>query len=226
MWADIMTLVRKDLRIEFRNKENFTNVLFFSVAVVLIFSFALDAAQRAELLAAVAPGLMWLTVTFAGTMIVSRAFTADQQHGALRAILLSPLRREAIFLSKMTTAMAMLLTIEVVLAFLMAMFFGLPIGLHPGLLALGLLLGTLGFCSVGLLFSAMLMRSRLRELLLPVLFYPVIIPMLVAGTKTTEIAMTADAHFDFNWVSFLAGCDLIFLTAAYLLFPTVVAEDR
>ncbi len=243
-------LAWKDLRVEFRTREIVYMMLFFAAVVVLIFSFAfvapaeegpaqvartmtdpasgatVMAPKNREVLPNVAAGILWIAVTFSGTLGLGRAFDRERENDTMRALLLAPIDRGAVFLGKALGITMFMLMVEAAVVPLVALLFDAPIHRHPGELAALLALVTVGFATVGSVFAATLMRSRAREVLLSVMLYPVIIPALIAGSKgTSAIWMDPSeltvAHF---WIKFLIVFDAIFVMVALWAFESLVVE--
>jgi heme exporter protein B len=226
MWTDLITLVKKDLLLEWRMRENIININFFAISVLLVLSFAFDAGSHRAWLRDLAPGALWVAIAFSGVLMVSRIFTSDQEQGAMTGLRLAPISPHAIYLSKLVLSLAIMTLIEIVMVILLIVWFDLPTPDSVQHLGLSLFLGTLGLLQVGILFSAMFLNTRLKDVLLPILFYPVVTPILIAATRATEAAMSAPiAGEGFGWLPFLAGCDLTFGLAAWMLFPAIVSEN-
>ncbi|HET6613508.1 MAG TPA: heme exporter protein CcmB [Kofleriaceae bacterium] len=213
----------KDLRIELRSREIVYTMVFFAAMVVLIFSFAFigDGNPRA-----LVPGMLWVAVLLSGTLGLSRAFDRERDQDTLRGLLLSPAPRGAIFAGKAVAMVALMAAVEAVAAPLCWFLFDAPLFAHPIYMVLVLVLGTVGFATVGSVFAAMLLRVRARDVLLPVVLYPIIVPLLIAATKATAalaapVPDLADAVF---WIKFLAVFDAAFLVAAMWTFESLVIE--
>jgi heme exporter protein CcmB len=212
----------KDLRLELRTREALYTMGLFAVLVAVVFVFAF--AARDESLAQVAPGVPWVALTFAGTLGLSRSFAREQEDDTLAAVLGSPAPRGAVFAGKAAANVAFMLATELLLVPLCAGMFGLDLGAAPVLHAALFLLGTVGFAAVGTVFAAMLASSRLRELLLPLAFYPVVVPVVIAGVKGTSALLAGDAAAARDWLLLLAGYDAVFVTVSGWAFAWVVEE--
>jgi heme exporter protein B len=221
MWIAIRTILWKDLKIELRTKEAFSSSFVFSVLVLVIFNFALDlSSQSARELAA---GLLWIAFSFAGVLSLSRSFALEREENCTQALLLAPVDRSGIFLGKFLANVIFMLATEIIVLPLFAVFFNIDISARFGLLVLILVLGTVGFASVGTLFSAMASVTRMREVLLPLLLLPITIPVLIASVEATAYAIGAieDASF---WFKLLVVYDVVFVTVSFLVFEHVVQE--
>ena len=222
----VATLAWKDLRVEFRSREIVYTMTFFAAMVVLLFSFAFSgnsAGGTAEV-AELSPGFIWVTVLFAGTLGLSRVFDRERESDTMRALLLAPIPRQAIFLGKAVAIALMLLVVEMVVVPLVVLFFDAPLFVEPLALLCILLLGTIGFSIVGSVFAAMLLKSRSRDVLLPVLLYPILVPLLIATIKATTAMMAGEGENTWFWISFLAIYDTIFVVAALWTFESLVIE--
>ncbi len=226
----ILTIAGKDLRVELRSGEILLTMTFFAVMVVLMFSFAFlrEVAAPAEgqsgvvAVADVAPGFLFIAVLFAGTLGLSRAFDRERESDTMRGLLLSPVPRPAIFLGKAAGIAAMMAIAQLVVVPLIWFFFDAPVFFHPGTLALILGLTTIGFSVVGSVFAAMLLRTRARDVLLPVVLYPILMPLLIAGVKALSGLFLDD--LDWFWVKFLLFYDAAFAVVALWVFEQVVIE--
>ncbi|NOX63045.1 MAG: ABC transporter permease [Chloroflexi bacterium] len=211
----------KDLRVEWRTKDMFTSMAVFAVLALLIFNFAFE--LRVPDKRMVVPGVLWVTVAFAGVLGLGRAFITEKDRGSLSGLLLAPVDRSAIYFGKMVANLIFILVVEALILPLITVFFNVPLITLPLLLIL--LLGTIGFAAVGTIFSALTVNTRAREVLLPILLFPVLLPVLVAGIRATIGLLEGDTLNDLaNWVQLLLFFDLLFLIVAYLTFDYVVEE--
>jgi heme exporter protein B len=214
----------KDLRVELRSREIVYTMAFFGALLVIVFSFAFLNEQR--LVAAVTPGIVWTSVAFAGTIGLGRAFDREREGDTMRALLLAPASRLSVFLGKAAAIAVLVVAVAVIVVPLVALLFGAPMFRHPGQLALLVVLGALGFAVVGTVFAAMLLRVRSRDVLLPVVLYPILVPLFIAGTKGTAaiVAERADLAASWYWIQFLGVYDLAFLVGALWIFESLVIE--
>ena len=222
-----LAIAGKDLRIELRAKEVAYAMAFFAALVVLLFAFAFTREGRSDPDAAA--GILWIAVALSGTLGLGRAFDREREGDTLRALLLAPVARSALYLGKLVGIVALMLFTEVVTALVVALLFSSPLLSPRGLPALAtlLMLGTLGYAAVGSLFAAMLARHRGRDILLGILLYPIIVPVLIAGARGTEalLARPIDLETAWFWARLLAAFDAVFLTVALWLFEPLVATD-
>jgi heme exporter protein CcmB len=217
-------VLRKDLAIESKSWEILTTTLFFAVACVLIFAFAFVREGRA--VEDAAAGILWIAIAFSGTLALGRTFERERYAETLKALLLAPAPRPAIYTGKLLGIVAFLTATEVLLVPLVALLFSAPLFARPLLLVLLLFSGTVGFCAVGTLFSAMLVRSRTRDVMLPILLYPITIPVIIAGVRGTAalLALPADEPTAVMWLAIVAAFDVVFITLSLWMFEPLMTE--
>jgi heme exporter protein CcmB len=217
-------IARKDLLVEARSRELASTTLFFAVATVLVFAFALvrDGTAPPDAPA----GILWVAIAFSGTLALGRAFERERQGETLRALLLSPVERPAVYVGKLLALLLLMAAVEAVLIPIVALLFGAPIARAPWLLAALLASGTLGFAAVGTLFAAMLVRARSRDVLLPVVLYPIAVPVIIAGVRGTSalFAVEPDLASARTWLTMLVLFDAVFVTLAFWTFEPVMSE--
>jgi heme exporter protein B len=220
----VWLIVRKDLTVEIRSREILYTTLFFAVSCLLIFAFALVRDGRAP--EDGAAGILWVAIAFAGTLALGRTFERERQSETLRALLLAPTPRPAIYVGKLCGIVALLMATELVIVPLVALLFQTSVLSHPLWLAGILLAGTLGFSAVGTLFAAMLVRARSRDVLLPVLLYPVTVPVIIAGVRGTAalLAPELDVAIVRFWLALLVTFDVVFVTLALWTFEPVMTD--
>lgn len=217
-------VLRKDLTVEMRSLEILSTSLFFAVSVVLFFAVAF--VQEGRALDGAAAGILWIAVAFAGTLALGRTFERERQAETLRALLLAPADRPAIYVGKLLGIIALLLVTEIVLLPLIAYLFQAGFFARPLWLAAVLLAGTVGYCAVGTLFAAMLVRARSRDVLLPILLYPIAIPVIIAGVRATAtlVAPEFDVALARFWLSLMAAYDVVFVTLALWSFEPLMTD--
>jgi heme exporter protein B len=223
LWRATLVLLGKELRVELRTGEIvITTGLFASlVAVLASLAFYLDP-QRARV---VAPGVLWIAIVFAGVLAMGRSWSRERDNDVFRALLLAPVPRGALYMSKLLSSVAFLLIVELVLVIEVAVLFNLALGdvLLP-LCAL-VLLGTVGFAATGNLFAALSVRTRAREMMLAVTLLPVVAPALLCGVVATRDLLTGVPLVEiYGWMRILGAFDLIFLAAGITLFEPLVAD--
>ncbi len=217
----VFAIVWKDVQAELRTKDILSSMLVFAGLSVLIFQFAFD--LRADNVRLVLPGVLWIAITFAGVLGLNRSFILEQDRGSLEGLLLAPVDRSAIYFGKLIGNLLFIFVVELLLLPLMTVLFNVWL-LSPALL-LVLALGTLGYAAVGTLFAALSINTRAREVMLPILLFPVMVPVFVAGVQAVSRLLDGDSLADIvRWVQLLAAYDAIFIAAAMLLFDYVVEE--
>jgi heme exporter protein B len=220
-WHGVSAILWKDIRAELRTKDIFSSVLVFALLSVIVFNFAFQ--LRVPDMKMVLPGIVWVAITFAGTLGLNRAFVIEQDKGSLGGLLLAPLDRSAIYFGKMLGNLLFMLVVEIVLLPLVMIFFNLSLLTGPHLLVI--LLGTYGFAAVGTLFSALAVNTRAREVLLPILLFPVLVPVLVAGVNMTGGLLDGSGLLEVaSGLQLVVFYDLLFSVVAYLTFDYVVEE--
>ena len=214
----------KDLRIELRSREIIYTMAFFGALIVVIYSFSFPV--KPDLVRAAAPGMLWVAIAFAGTVGLGRAFDRERENDTMRALLLAPIPRLAVFLGKAIAIAVLVLAVALVCTPLLALLLDAPLFNDPFPLALVLVLGAIGFANVGSVFAATLLKVRSRDVLLPVILYPLLIPLFVAGTSATEalIAVRPDPDKLWYWIGFLGIYDAAFLVLSLWVFESLVIE--
>lgn len=215
----VLAVLWKDVRAEIRTKDIFSAMFVFALLSVVIFQFAFD--LRIDNVRQVVPGVLWVSITFAGVLGLNRSFVLEKDKGSLEGLLLTPVDRGAIYLGKMLANLVFIVVVEVFIIPLSSVFFNVPLWL-PGIL-LAVVLGTIGFAAVGTVFSAMSVNTRAREVLLPILLLPVIVPVLIAGVRVTGGILDGESLSDLsNWLQLLIAFDVLYLAASFLTFDVVV----
>jgi heme exporter protein B len=214
----------KDVTIEIRSRETIATTLFFAVSAVVVFAFAL--VKEGRVVADAAAGILWIAIAFSGTLALGRTFERERYTDTLRALMLAPADRPAIYVGKLLGVLTLIFAAEVVLVPLVALFFDAALLAEPLRLALLLVAGTIGFAAVGTLFAAMLVRARSRDVLLPVLLYPITIPVIIAGVRGTAAlaAPTPDLPMAQFWITLLAFFDTVFVTLALWTFEPLMTD--
>ena len=215
----ILTITWKDILSEFRSRDTLSSMMIFCLIVVVIFNFMFE--PGSTIVREMVPGILWIAITFAGILGLNRSFIYEVDHGSLLGLLLCPVDHYVIYLGKMIGNFIFMLIMEIILIPL------LVISIFSILLPLSLVvfLGTLGFAAVGTLLSAISVNTRAREILLPVLLFPVVIPILLAAVKSTTILISYGTLSDAaSWIKILSGFDIVFLILSSLLFEFVVED--
>ncbi len=217
-------IARKDLIVEARSRELAYTTLFFAVSSILVFAFAFVREGRA--LEDAAAGILWVAVAFSGTLALGRAFERERQAETLKALLLAPVEPAAVYLGKLAGLLLLLFGVELVIVPIVGLLFGAPILRAPLMLAGLLGAGTIGFAGVGTLFAAMLVRAHSRDVLLPVLLYPITVPVIIGGVRGTAAIFGAEPNLDVaaSWLSMLIFFDAVFVTLALWTFRPVMTD--
>src|SRR3982074_415350 len=223
-FRQLRTLIWKDLLVEARGRETVLAGAVFALLVLVIFNFAFD--LRVENVAAVAPGVLWVTITFVGVLNLGRAFARERDRRTLDGLLLAPVDRSALYLAKVVTSVVSMLVVEVVALPAFIALFNLVVDLP--LLVLALVLGTVGLAGVGALFAAIAAHTRAREVMLPLLLFPIQVPVILATVKSTGAAIRVpglDPPDVGMWLGLLIAFDALFLGLSVLLFDYAIEED-
>jgi heme exporter protein B len=223
MLRKIWAIFRKDLLIELRTKDSLNAMLFFGIVVLVIFNFALES-LRGSVRSAV-PGILWVAFAFSGTLGLNRMFAAEKENSCLQALLMLPVDRGVVYLGKMlAAAVFMLITEAVIFAFGMV-FFNLTVWREIPYLILVFLIGTLGFTAIGALLSAVSVNTKMREVLLPLILFPVVLPIIINAVEATSIILNAADYGGLKLpVTIMAVFTIVFGTLSYLLFEYVLEE--
>lgn len=218
-----LAVAAKDLRLEFRSKTALLSAIVFAVQVLVVFNFSRDPTVLAAV--DIAPGVLWVTVAFAAIVAQNRAFHLERENAALDALLLAPLPREALYAGKCLANLAFVALIEVVTLALFVVFFNVDLGpALPGVVAV-LALASVGFVAVGTLFSAMAVRTRYAELMLPLLILPFMVPVLVFAVQATSRLLAGRPLSEIaGWYKLLGLYDVVFVTFCLLAFGAIVDE--
>jgi heme exporter protein B len=217
-------IARKDLRLELRSRQNFLTVLFFAFIVIVIFNFAFDPGSTA--VAEVSPAILWVAFLFAGMLSLGNAFALEREEACMLGLLLAPVPRGVIFLGKFLANLLFLLAMEAIIFPIFVVFFNIRLtGDFLWLLLVVMLVDT-GFVAVGTLFSAMTMSLKTREVLLPILLFPVVVPVVIAGVRATAAVFQGQGPAAMaSWLKLLVGFDLVFMLVCYSVFQYVVEES-
>jgi heme exporter protein B len=215
-------LLAKELRLEFRTRELLTSTVVFSLVIIMLFSYVIEPTPAES--RRFGPGLLWIAFLFAGSLMLHPSFAREQANETLDALRMTPISPFAIVLGKLLANFVFLSLTELVLVPVFAVLYNVSLAGIIGRLILVLVLGTLGLVTVGTVFSAISAHARLRELLLPLLLLPFLTPMLIAAAEATASLLADPPALDRTWITFLAGFDLVFLVATWLLCDFLVEE--
>lgn len=220
-WHKIMAVTWKDTVSEMRTREIISSVLVFTLLVIVIFNFAFGTNQTT--LNLVAPGILWVTFTFAGVLSLNRAFVPEKEQGCLEGLMVCPVSREVIYVGKMLGSLLFMLIIEAIALPIFAFLFNLPV-LSLQIVVITVLT-TIGFVAVGTLFSALAVNTKAREMVLPILFLPVVIPIIISAVLATGTALAGGSWSELaSGIQIIAVFDVIFLVVSLLVFPFVIEE--
>jgi heme exporter protein B len=217
LWA----VVWKDLAAELRSRELLSAMLVFALLIILIFNFALELDVRTR--GTITSGILWVTFAFAGTLGLNRSMAVEKDHGCLDGLLLAPVDRSVIYFGKALGNLIFLLMVAVIMLPVYSMLYNVNL-FHPGLIAI-ILLGSIGYTAVGTLLSSMSVQARTRDVLLPILLFPVVLPVLIAAVKaSTGVLQNFPLDEIRPWVNLLLVYDTIFIAVAFMLYDFVVEE--
>jgi heme exporter protein B len=207
-------ILAKELRVELRSRELLSTTLVFVLLVLVLFSFTFDPTSAEA--RRFGPGLLWLGLLFASSLMLQPSFVREQANDTLSALRMAPIEPFAILLGKIASNVFFLFFVELILLPIFAALYNLYILPVLGRLLLVLFLGTVGLATTGTVFSAITAQARLRELLLPLLLFPIVAPVLIASSEATVGLLSPAAALDRVWLVFLIAFDVVFLTAAWL----------
>jgi len=217
----MLAIVWKDLAAEWRSRELLSAMLVFALLVIFIFNFALE--LDAQTRTSVTAGVLWVTFTFAGTLGLNRSMAVEKDRGCLDGLLLAPVDRTAIYFGKTLANLIFMLLVAAIVLPLYSLFYNQNL-LVPGLL-LVIFLGSLGYVTVGTLLASMAVQARTRDVLLPVLLFPVTLPLLVAAVKASQGYLQALPAAEIApWLNLLLVYDVVFVAAGLMVFDFVVEE--
>lgn len=219
--SPVIALAWKDILLEIRTKDTVASVLVFAFIVVVVFNFALNVTPG--LADELAPGVLWVAFAFAGVLAMNRAFVLEKDRGSLEGLLLTPVSRDAIYFGKMVGTFSFMLVVEALLLPVFAVLFNFS-AFSAGLI-LAIFLATLGFATVGTLFSAIAVHTRSREIMLPVLFLPIIIPVLIGAVESSAGSIEGGGPASVGrWLGLIAVFDAIYLVICPWVFGLVMEE--
>jgi heme exporter protein B len=219
MWAILL----KDLQIELRTKETLAALLLLGLLTLVVLSFAFD--PTSPLREPAAPGVLWVALIFAGTLGMNRSLLREREHDCLHGLLLAPIDRGTIYLAKTAANFVFMVAAEIVLLPLFVFFFNLPMLRTASRLAPVLLLALLGFAAIGTMFAAVSLRTRAREVMLPLLMLPLAAPLFIAGIQASAQLMSGQSLASVaHWLNLIGAFDVVFLVVGWLGFEYVVEE--
>jgi heme exporter protein B len=214
----VIAILWKDIRYELRSKQTWLGMGMFALLVLVIFNFTFD--LRVDNVSAVAPGVLWIAFIFASLLGLGRTLAAEREQNSMDRLLLCPVDRKAIYLAKLLGNLLFIGVVEIVALPIYTLLFNVPL---PASLLLIVLLGTLGIAAIGTLFSVMAAATRARELLLPILVFPLIVPVVISVVRATQQLMVPTVN-EPPWIGLLIAFDVIFLSVSMLTFQYVIEE--
>ncbi len=220
-WRGSLGIVAKDVATEMRSKEALGAMLVFALLVIVIFNFALE--LRVDNARQIAPGILWVAFAFAGMLGFNRSFALERENACMEGLMLAPTDRSAIYLGKLLVNILFMSVAEVCVLPVFAALFDIPI-LNPALW-LVILLGTVGLCAVGTLFAVMAVSTRAREVVLPLLLFPIAVPLIIAAVKSTGQILDGQRLSEtLVWLRLMLAFDVVFTLLAFLGFEYVIEE--
>lgn len=217
----VFAVVWKDLAAELRSRELLGAMLVFALLVILIFNFALELSIRT--METVTSGVLWVTFTFAGTLGLNRSMAIEKDRGCLDGLLLAPVDRSALYFGKMLGNLIFMFIVEAIVLPVFSLLYNINL-FEPRLLAV-ILLGSLGYAAVGTLLASMSVQARTRDVLLPILLFPIVLPIIVAAVKASNnILLGFEMAEIWPWLNILIAYDVIFIAVAFMVFDYVVEE--
>jgi heme exporter protein B len=219
----VIPLLWKDLLIELRTKETLASLLMLGLLILLILSFAFD--PMSELRQEAAPAVLWVALIFAGVLGINRSFLIERENECMQGLLLCPVDRGTVYLAKVGANLLFMILAQIVVVPIFIFFFNLPLTLALARLVPVILLGLVGFAAVGTLFAAVSVRTRAREVMLPLLMLPLVVPVLIAGVEATGHVLAGRSISEVGqWLHLMVGFDAVFLVVGWLIFDYAVEE--
>jgi heme exporter protein B len=217
----VRAIVWKDLAAELRSRELLSSMLVFALLVILIFNFALELDAKAR--ATVTGGVLWVTFAFAGTLGLNRSMATEKDRGCLDGLLLAPVDRSVIYFGKAIGNLVFMVVVEAIVLPIYSVLYN--VNLFQSGLLLVILLGSIGYVAVGTLLASMAVQTRTRDVLLPILLFPLVIPVLIAAVKASTGILEALPMDQISpWINLLIVYDVIFTAASFMLFDYIVEE--
>lgn len=222
---EFLYIAWKDLKLEFRTKQMLNSMIIFSLLVIVIFNYSfMDVLFDIEV-EDIAPGILWISFTFAGMLGLSRSFASEKEDGCLDGLRLCPVDPSAIYFGKVVSSLVIMFVIEAIIIPMFIVLFNFTDIKGLAGLVLLILLGTLGFILVGTLFSALTVNMRTREILLPVILFPIILPLIISAVEATrKVLTTGDLSGIMNEIRILVVYDIVFFIAAQLVFEYIIED--
>jgi len=216
-------LAGKDLRIEYRSPQAFLTTLFFGLLILIVFNFAFDPGNPATLDAA--PGILWVSLLFPGIIQLNRSFRAEREEGTIHALVLAPVESGLLFLGKFLANWVLLLLVDLFVLIAFVFFYNVRLTSRFFWLPLVVILASIAVSAVGTLFASMVSSVSAREVLLPILLFPIIVPVVIAAVSASrEIMSTGELQYVLSWIKLLTGCDIVFTVGSFMVFEYVLGE--
>ena len=220
-WRATLAILWKDVLLEVRTKDIITSLLVFAILVMVIFNFAFR--PTAAVVALVAPGVLWVAFTFAGVLGLNRTFVLEKDRGSMEGLMLAPVGRDAIYVGKLLGSFLFMLVVEALMLPVFTGLFNVPLW-HVEFLLM-LVLATLGFAAVGTVFSAIAVNTRSREIMLPILFFPIVLPVVIGAVQSSSAVLDGESWSAISrWLQLVIAFDVIFLVVSSLVFEYVLEE--
>ncbi len=219
----IKTIIEKDLLLELKSKEVVMSMLIFSLLVVIVFSFIFEpgASYKDEL----AAGILWMAIIFSGILGLNKSMMTEITGGNFNALLLAPVDRSAVFFAKVFSNFLMLVFMEIITIPVFMVFYSINIFENSLMPALILLIGSYGFSVIGTLFSIISVKSKTREIMLPLLLLPIIIPIILSSIQATNVFILGESLQDaLKWIYLILAFDIIFTAVIFALFDFIIEE--
>ena len=219
----VMYIALKDLKVEVRSKERLYSMMVFSILVMVIFNFAFD--PGAEYIKEVAPGILWVALVFSATLGLNKTFASEKEQDCLQGLMLSPLDRSGIYFGKVLSNTLLSLIVAMLTLPFFAVFFNISLVKIFLPLTLVVVLATIGFIAVGTLFAAISVGVKRGEMILPILLFPIEVPVIIAAVKATSMILDGRMLVDYSmWLKILVLFDIIFLMVSFVTFDYLVEE--
>ncbi len=218
----IAAIVKKDILMEVRTKQVINAALVFAVLFVVVFSFTMEIGSNME--QKLSGGIFWVSVAFAGILSFNKTIGSETDNGSFEALMLAPVDKSAVFFGKVISNMLFLLLVEVILIPLFLVFYNVFIISHP-LMAAVIILSTYAYSLIGTLFSIISVRTSSKEIMMPVLFLPFMVPVIIAAVLATNVfILGGQIQFSYNWIKLTAVFDIIFTAIIYGIFSLIIED--
>ncbi|MBN1997062.1 heme exporter protein CcmB [candidate division KSB1 bacterium] len=221
--SQIFAIIRKDLLMELRDKQVISSMLVFSLIVVVIFNFVFEPGDSQTKLTI--PGVLWVLIIFAGNLGLARSFGREREQGGIQGLILCPIDKSYIYIAKVIVNIFFMMLVEAITLPIFWVLFDMSPDINFPALLLVLFLGTTGFAAVGTIFSAISAHTKSSEVMLPILLFPVSVPVVLAASKSTAKILAGSSLGEISgWIKMLIGFDAVFLIACFLLYEYVFEE--